>query len=257
MAATEHPIHPTTGLRAVYVSPRTGRAYWPVLGGDESEEAANAAAAASAAATATKAEADAKAALDAKTAAEADAKGFPENTPLEQMKPEQREAYWKHQSRRHEDRVKAFGGLTPEKLAELQDKAKKHDALELELGTTADKAAAKAADDAKAAARAESQPVLIKARLDAAAARAGVSEEALASAVEFVDTTKFVTANGEVDADKVKSFIATIAPDKGDQQQQRRGPSPTGQGKRPGGDTGKANVESGRERYLAKHPAKQ
>lgn len=241
MAHAHLPIHPRTCLRAVGIV--NGRPVWPILGGDDGDDAA-AQAAAKAAADAAQAAAD-SAAAD---------RGFPENTPLEQMKPEQREAYWKHQARKHEDRVKAYGGRTPEQIAEAFEKANKHDALELELGTTADKAAAKAADDAKAAAFGELQPEVITARLDAAAARAGVTEEDLAKAVEFVDTAKFLDAAGNVDTDKVKAFVATIAPAKGNEQQQRRpGPSSNGQGGSRGSSAGPAqSLAAGRELYRSK-----
>ena len=33
--------------------------------------------------------------------------GFPESTPIADMKPEHQAAYWKHQSRKHEDTAKA------------------------------------------------------------------------------------------------------------------------------------------------------
>lgn len=158
--------------------------------------------------------------------------GFPANTPLEQMTVDQREAYWRHQARRHEDRNKALGGVTPEQLAELREKAQKHDALELELGSTADKAAAKAAEEAKTATRAELEPEIIAGKLDAAAARAGISEEDLAKAIEFTDTKKLLGADGKVDPEKIKAFIATITPATGTSTT-RTGPSPTGSGPRP------------------------
>jgi hypothetical protein len=180
--------------------------------------------------------------------------GFPANTPLEQMNADQREAYWRHYARKHEDRAKAFGNLTPEQLTELREKAEKHDALELELGTTAEKAAAKAAQEAKDAARGEYQPALITAKLDAAAARAGVSEEDLAKAVEFVDTTKFLAADGTVDTDKVQAFIATITPAKGTPPPP--GPSSRGQGHRGTSTPGVGSVAAGRDLYAETHAKK-
>lgn len=189
------PQHPRTHLYAIGIT-RSGKPIWPVMGGEDSADAA--------------AQAEAAAKANADKAAETT--GFPASTPLEQMTSDQREAYWKHQARKHEGRVKAFGDLTPEKLTELQEKARRNDELELELGSTADKAAAKAAQDAQDKTRGEFQPQLIQARLDAAAARAGVTEDDLTAALEFVDTAKFLGADGAVDTDKVKAFIATIKP---------------------------------------------
>lgn len=53
---------------------------------------------------------------------------FPADTAVNDMTPEEQAAYWKHQSRKHEDRVKAFGKVTPEqaiKAAEDQEEARK------------------------------------------------------------------------------------------------------------------------------------
>jgi hypothetical protein len=58
------------------------------------------------------------------------------------MTAEQQAAYWKHQSRKHEDRVKAFGGLTSRELTTLRETAKAHDALEYELMSDRDKTVA-------------------------------------------------------------------------------------------------------------------
>jgi hypothetical protein len=184
--------------------------------------------------------------------------GFPAGTPLEQMSSDQREAYWKHQARKHEDRNKAYGSLTPEQVTELRAKAKRADELDLELGTTADKAAAKAADEAKTETRNQYQPALIQARLDAAAARAGVSEEDLAKAVEFADITKFLTDDGQVDTDRVKAFVATITP-AATQQQTRTGPTASGQGNRSGNSRSApatGAVSAGRDLYEQLHAKK-
>lgn len=242
------PIHFRTGLRALGIV--GGKPVWPIMGGDDSADAAAEAAAAKAAADAATAKAAADAAANGKVDGEFD---FPANKPLAEMTEAQRTEYWRHKARKHEDRVNSLGSLTAAELTALREKATKHDALEAELGTTADKAAAKAADDAKAAAKGEYQPALITARLDAAAARAGVSEEDLAKAVEFVDTAKFLAADGTVDADKVKAFVATITPATGTQQQQRKGPPVTGHGSGNGTGSGLSGL-SGSDLFDRLHP---
>jgi type IV secretory pathway VirB10-like protein len=157
--------------------------------------------------------------------------GFPVGTAVADMTAEQQAAYWKHQSRKHEDRAKVFGDLTADQLKSLRDKAKRQDELELELGTTADKAAAKARDEAAAAARAELLPQLVTAKLEAATA-GRVTSDAIAKALEFVDTAKFLT-DGKVDTAKVKSFADSLAPATGTQPPSPRpGPTPSGQGHR-------------------------
>lgn len=181
----------------------------------------------------------------ATTAVVVDADGFPSGTPLDQMTVDQREAYWKYQSRKHEQRVKALGDLTPEALQALQAKAEAHDALEFELGSEADKKAATARKEALAESDAKWLPQLVQARLEAAAA-GKVEPDSLAKALEFTDMSKFV-ADGKVDTAKVASFVDSIstAPAKGTQQQ--RGPSPSGLGNRAPvtaqpGDAGRARA---------------
>lgn len=235
-----------------------GRPIYPMMGAEDdpaAQAAAQAAQAAAAAAASTKAAADAAAAAKGQTVIAGEVYNFPANTPTAEMTAGQQTEYWRHKARVHEDRNKAYGGLTAEQVTELRDKALKHDALQLELGTTADKAAAKAGEDAKAAARSEYLPAVIAAKLEAAAARAGVSDDDLAKAAEFVDTAKFLDANGHVDTDKVKAFVSTIAPAKGNQQQQK-GPTVTGHGSSSTNSSGAATALTGTELYALRHPKK-
>lgn len=179
--------------------------------------------------------------------------GFPANTPIEQMTGEQRENYWKHQARKHEDRVKAFGGLTADELAQLREKAGKHDAMERDLMGDHEKALAQATESAAADVAAVYVPRLVNAELRAAAAGSGVSAETLQTALEYVDEAKFLNDKGEdVDPDKVARFIAGIAPATGTNLQIRRGPTATthagnGSGTQPvtgrPGESGRAMAE--------------
>lgn len=53
---------------------------------------------------------------------------FPADTAVKDMTTEQQTAYWKHHAQKHENRVKAYGGLTPEqarKNAEDLEEARK------------------------------------------------------------------------------------------------------------------------------------
>ncbi len=171
-------------------------------GGDKGggDDAADKAAADKAAAD--KAAAD-KAAADAKGSD----KGFPDGVAVEQMTSAQREAYWKYQSRKHEDRVKALGNLTPEALKALQDKATKHDELERELMSDKDKAIAEAKDKANAAAI----PRVVRAEFKAAA-KGVLSADQLTALLEDRDLTKYVDANGDPDEDKIDKLIKAFAP---------------------------------------------
>ena len=175
--------------------------------------------------------------------------GFPDNTPVAKMTVEQQANYWKHQARKHEDRVKAFGGLTPEQLTQLREKAEKHDKLEYDLASDHEKAITDARTAAAAAAAAMFVPQIVNAQLDAAAARKGVSGEALAKALEFVDHEKFLNDDGAIDAAKVQSFVDGIAPAKGTQP---KGPSLTGHSA--GGGSGRgSSVAAGREMWAERH----
>ena len=169
--------------------------------------------------------------------------GYPADTPLEQMTAEQQVSYWKAQSRKHEQRAKTFGNLTADELAELRDKASKHDALEHELMSDKDKAIAEARKAAESEARSGMLPKLVNAEFRAAAA-GKVAADKLAAALEFTDVSKFVK-DGEVDVEKVGKFIESLIPS---QQQQKKGPTSFGMGPRPQsgsapGDQGRAQAE--------------
>lgn len=157
--------------------------------------------------------------------------GFPANTPIDQMTADQQTAYWKHQARKHEDRVKALDGLTPEQLAELRAKADRQEAMEHELASDAEKRERAARKEAAAEAEAKYLPKLARAHIEGTA-NGRVPTDALSAALEYLDLNKFVS-NGDVDTDKVRAFVDSIAPATGNQQQQQRsGPSSSGQGTR-------------------------
>lgn len=191
------------------------------------EDDAEAAAAAAKAAT-EKAAADAKA-KDAADKAAAE-KGYPDETPVEEMTSAQQAAYWKAQSRKHEDRAKSYGGLTPEALKALQEKATKHDALERELMSDKDKAVAEATDKANAAAI----PRVVKAEFKAAA-KGVLSADQLKALLEDRDLTKYVDANGDPDETKIENLVKAFAPAK---PAGRVGPTAQGLGGRHGGGNG-------------------
>lgn len=258
------PIHARTRLLAVGIV--RGRPVWPILGGDDTADAA-AQAAAKATADAAKVAAD-QAAADAAAKAAADAaaneKGYPENTPVSEMTPDQRNAYDRHM--RDQNRAKAqewksiTGDMTPEQfrahMQDLQAKAARQDALERELMSDKDKAVAEATDTAKAAARAELLPDLVHAKFEAAAA-GRLTGEQISAILAPLDLKFFLDTSGKVDTAKVNTYVEQVAPAKGTNgtQPPRLGPSSSGQGNRGNSTTG-ASVASGRDLYLSKHPAK-
>lgn len=48
-------------------------------------------------------------------------RGFPANTAVKDMKPEEQTAYWRFHDRRKSDTLKAYGGITPEEAKRLKD----------------------------------------------------------------------------------------------------------------------------------------
>jgi hypothetical protein len=209
MASALLPRHPSTGLYAIGFTSRGP--IWPVMGGEESDDAAAQAAAAQAA-----------------SSAQAQ-RGFPEGTPVAEMTSEQQVAYWKHHARTHEDRNKAFGGLTPEQVAEMKAKL---DKAEAEAGTETEKAVRAAYAEAEQKIKAELQPQFV-----AWAFRAAVGdrmpEADLSELLEDMNLNNFLTADGSVDTAKVKARAEKIAPAKGSTT--RPGPSAAGNGARPVG----------------------
>lgn len=159
---------------------------------------------ADAAAAAAQAAADAAAAA----AAASDSAGFPKDTPLTEMTVEQREAYWKHQARKHEDRVK--GQADYDAIKAERDALKAAGLTDTEKAIEAAKTAAR--DEAKAEARAAILPQLVTAKFEALVG-GRIPAERLASILAPLDHTKFLTASGEVDTDKVQQYVDGLAPD--------------------------------------------
>jgi hypothetical protein len=246
-----HPtlVHPVTGkpLRAIFVS-KSGRVFWPVIGASE-PPAPPAPLAPPAPPAPTP---------PAPPGPPAPPEGFPPNTPLEQMSVEQREAYWKHHSRKHEDRAKQFGDLTPEQLAELREKAARADALDEELASDKDKAVSEAKKAAKAESDATYQARLVRTEFKAALKGRVPDEELdtrLTSITEPLDLSKFLTDTGDVDTVKVSTFVDSIAPAKGTPPP-KKGPTVTGHGPGTGGDSTLSGL-SGSELYDRLHKKPQ
>lgn len=136
--------------------------------------------------------------------------GFPADTPVVEMTVDQQLAYWKHQSRKHEGRVKSLGDVEA-----LKAKAEKFDALEREKLTPSEKAIEEARAEERAKVLAE-QTRTVADRLVAAEFKVALAgrkkPEEVAALLEPLNLTKFLTSDGEVDADKVTKYAAGIAP---------------------------------------------
>lgn len=172
--------------------------------------------------------------------------GFPENTPLAEMTVEQREAYWKHQARKHEQRASQRADYD-----ELKAKADKFDELEREKLTPSEQALAQARDEAKAEGRAEAQreanSSAVKAMLEVTLASRGKTAEQVEGLLRHTNFETFVT-DGAPDTAAIIAHADSIA---GPVTGGGNGHGPDlGQGRR--GQHGKATgVSAGAEMYAA------
>lgn len=179
-------------------------------------------------------------------------RGYPENTPLAEMTVEQREQYWIHKSRKHEQRLKDLGDVD-----ELQKKAGQYDALAKASQTEQERAVEAAKAEARAEARAEAlkehAPRLVGAEFRVQAA-GRLTAEQVKELIEDLDMTKYLTDSGEVDVDRVRRKVDALAPAKQEEKNLRRQPD-MGQGRRePDKSTG---VAAGRDMFDARRrPAK-
>jgi hypothetical protein len=128
-----------------------------------------------------------------------DAPAFPSNTPVKDMQPAEQAAYYKHQARKHEDRVKAYGDITPEKLAELtreRDELRKSNQSESE----------RAIEEAKESGRAEVRQLLAQERVRTALASALAGRVPDADALLDLDRSVFVKGD-KADTDAIKTWV--------------------------------------------------
>jgi len=177
--------------------------------------------------------------------------GFPPGTPLVEMTEAQRSEYWRHKAKKHESRYKGLGDVD-----ELKRKAGEFDKLEAGSKTEHDRAVEQARTEADTAARAEERQKAAVRLVDAemkAAAAGRLEQEQLKKILEPLDRTKFVTDTGEVDEQKVVDFIASVAPANGGGKDGKGRFPALGQGRRGESGDGKPSVESGRDRYRARH----
>lgn len=142
---------------------------------------------------------------------------FPADTPVKEMTPEQQAAYWQDKARKHEDRVKKYGDVTPEKLAELQ---KERDELRTK-GLTADE---KAVEAAKEAGRTEIRQELAKERIRNALEKALTGRVPDASALLDLDRSTLVKSDGTVDTDALKAWVEANSAAAGPGEKQKKNP---------------------------------
>lgn len=179
-------------------------------------------------------------------------KGFPDNTPVAEMTVDQQAAYWKHQSRKHEERARSRDDYdaVKAKAAEL-DKIREQQMTEQEKAVT--KAREEALAEGKRQAAAEVNSKYTRAMLEMALTSRGRNPEQVETLLRHVNFESYAT-NGEPDTDAIAAYADSIAgPVTGGGQ--GRGPD-HGQGNR--GQQGKATgLEAGAAMFRERHGIKQ
>jgi hypothetical protein len=118
----------------------------------------------------------------------------------------QQAAYWKHQARKHEDRVKAMADYD-----QLRATAEEHRKLVEAAATEQDKAIAKARQEGHAEAMAKASTRLVEAyAIGAIGGR--LDEERQSALLEGLNHQAFLTQTGDVDAGKVTTFVNAFLP---------------------------------------------
>lgn len=140
--------------------------------------------------------------------------GFPKDTPLVEMTDKEQAAYWKFHARKHESTANARSDYDQQKAD-----AEKWRQAQDEKKTPDQKAIDAAKEEARAEERRKIAPRLVRAEFKAQGV--GIDKDLLEAFLEDADLTKYLTSDGDVDADKVKTRVEKLTP-KQQQQQQRR-----------------------------------
>ena len=165
--------------------------------------------------------------------------GYPKDTPIAEMSDKEQAAYWKYHARQHEAKAKSREDYDQQKAD-----AEKWRQAQDEKKTPDQKAIDAAKEEARAEERRKIAPRLVAAEFKARSK--GVDEELLEAFLEDIDHTKYLTADGDVDTEKVKARAEKLAPKK--QQQQRRD---NHQGYRK--NEGTTGITSGRDLFAARN----
>lgn len=125
--------------------------------------------------------------------------GFPADTPVADMTPEQQAAYWKHQSRQHESRAKS--------RADYEAIKAERDKLKQANETDTDKAIREAREAGAADAIKTSFDKTAKALLRMGLRSANVEAKDIDEIVDQANLSAFADEHGDVDDEKVARYI--------------------------------------------------
>lgn len=256
MFELDMPVHPTkrhplTGepLKAIYVR-KDGRVCWPIIGaaddadkdkgggGDTDDDKDKDKGSGSAGGGG----GDAGASSNA-TDAQGNDLGYPKDTPTAEMTDKQQTAYWKHNSRRHESRLKDIvGDRAPE---DLKKDLEAYAELKKAQQTPAEQALTERFDQGKAEGIATERKASATAIFRGALESGGVTGDDLEDLVVGFNVDTFVTDKG-IDTTKITNFAKKFSTSGKDTQQQRQrdfGGGRRQEGQPARGSGGKAEAE--------------
>jgi hypothetical protein len=122
------------------------------------------------------------------------------------MTPDQQVAYWQHQARKHEDRVRTMGDYD-----QLKEKADSYERLVAASQSEHERAVAEARRQARTEALTEAGSQLVEQWVRAAAV-GRLTDESVNALLQGLDRTRFLNQTGGVDTDKVFTFVGSLAP---------------------------------------------
>ncbi len=132
--------------------------------------------------------------------------GFPVNTPVAEMTPTQQAAYWKTQARKHEDRVKGMSDYDQVKAAYDE-----YQRLLAASQTEQEKAIADARRQGRTEALTQAGGQLVEQWFKAAIGER-LDKDRVNTILDGLDRTRFLTADGNVDTDKVRTYAESFLP---------------------------------------------
>lgn len=124
---------------------------------------------------------------------------FPANTPVKDMTPEQQAAFHENKARRLEDKLKGFGGFTPEQVTALQTEL-------AEARAASQTAEERAIEDAKEAGRSEVRSVLATERVTVALERATQGRIIDPAAAFALDKLQFINGD-KANTDAIQAWV--------------------------------------------------
>jgi hypothetical protein len=149
--------------------------------------------------------------------------GFPKNTRIADMKPEEQAAYWRHQARKHEGNFKGLVG--DRSVDDVKKDLEEYGRIRQEQLTPSEKAIQEAEQRGREAATTESSQKAAKAILRAGLEARELSDEDVAEIVDSIDVRRFIK-DGDIDTSGLASFAQRFTPagtaTQQDQQQRRR-----------------------------------